>query len=183
MQEHAYYGKVVLDPTMTKEEALHQRDYYSLARKNVAERRRQDQSFLNKLRLPEPGQLVSEYEPTPAERQKREQEQLQRQLQQQQQQQQKGGFEQYLPGLPGMQPPPAESLLPAREDQPGFVSSIKEALTPSYFKEKGDDEENIPQFWLGHLSLIHFLLMLQSSHREQVELKSGLQVPCLRRLL
>ena len=38
LQEHGQTGKVILDPTMTHEDDKHDRDYFAIAEKNVAER-------------------------------------------------------------------------------------------------------------------------------------------------
>lgn len=42
LQEHGQTGKIILDPTMSREEARHQRDYFAQAEKIVTERRKQE---------------------------------------------------------------------------------------------------------------------------------------------
>lgn len=113
---------------MTKGESLHERDYYVLAEKNVSQRRKQQQSLLGKLRLPEPGELVRDKD-TEEEDARAKQEELQKKLQEQQQ---PGYYEQQQ--FPGLQPP--SSLFPrgGNEDR-GIMNTIMEKITPS--KESG----------------------------------------------
>ena len=127
MQEHGQCGKIILDPTMTKEESYHERDYYVQAQENVRQRRKQQQTFLNRLGLPEPGELVRDKELVEEERQAKQQpsqEEIQKKLQQQ-----------YYPEqqqFPGLQPP---SFPTRREDERGTMESIMEKITPSFLSK------------------------------------------------
>lgn len=105
---------------MSKEDSLHERDYFVLAERNVGQRRKQQQSLLGKLRLPEPGELVRDKELVEDEKrakQQKQQEEYQKKLQEQQ-----SG---YLPEqlqFPGLNPP--SSLFPKREERGIFPSSF-----------------------------------------------------------
>ena len=112
---------------MTKEESYHERDYYVQAQENVRQRRKQQQTFLNRLGLPEPGELVRDKELVEEERQAKQQpsqEEIQEKLQQQ-----------YYPEqqhFPGLQPP---SFPTRREDERGTMESIMEKITPSFLSK------------------------------------------------
>lgn len=43
LTEHGQTGKIILDPTMTRRDDKHDRDYFVQAEKNIAERRKQNQ--------------------------------------------------------------------------------------------------------------------------------------------
>ena len=90
MQEHGQVGKIILNPTATRE-STEGPDYYAIAEKNVKKRIWDQKPFLNKLGLPEPGELVRDKSLVEEERERakqREQEEMQKKLQQEQQQQQ-----------------------------------------------------------------------------------------------
>ena len=111
---------------MTKEDSLHERDYYTLAERNVSNRRKQQQSLLGKLRLPEPGELVRDKD-TEEEEERFNQEELQKQLQEQQQ---PGYYSQQQQQFPGLQPP--SSIFPKRgdDDNRGFMDTLMDKITP-----------------------------------------------------
>lgn len=115
---------------MTKEESLHERDYYVMAENNVKQRRKQQQSLLGKLRLPEPGDLVRDKVLVEEERQakhQQQQEEMQKKLQAQQ-----PGYLHEQQQFPGLQPP--SSMFPKKEDERGFMGSFVD--TPSSMTEQ-----------------------------------------------
>jgi hypothetical protein len=90
MQEHGQIGKIILNPTESRE-TTEIPDYYAIAEKNVKKRIWDQKPFLNKLGLPEPGELVRDKSLVEEEReraQQKEQEEMQRKYEQQQQNQQ-----------------------------------------------------------------------------------------------
>ncbi len=124
MQEHGQCGKIILDPTMTREESLHERDYYVQAQENVRQRRKQQQTFLNRLGLPEPGELVKDKE--------LEEENKRAKRQQEQEDVQKRMQQEYYPEqqrFPGLQPPPFPTR---KENERGTMESLMEKITPSF---------------------------------------------------
>lgn len=129
MQEHGQNGKIILDPRMTKQESLHERDYYVLAETNVKQRHWQQKPLLNKLGFPEPGELVED-EQLAAENRERAKKQQQEEMQKKMQEQQ----HHYTPGLmPNLFPPGN-----ARGHERSTLETIKEKLTPSFLsREQG----------------------------------------------
>lgn len=113
---------------MTKEDSLHERDYYVQAENNVKQRRKQQQSLLNKLRLPEPGELVRDKELVEEEKQAKQQQQ-QEELQKKLQAQQQPGYFYEQQQFPGLQPP--SSMFPKKEEERGFMGSLMDKITPS----------------------------------------------------
>jgi hypothetical protein len=129
MQEHGQNGKIILDPRMTKQESLHERDYYVLAETNVKQRHWQQKPLLNKLGFPEPGELVEDEQLAAENREhakKQQQEEMQKKMQEQQ--------HHYTPGLmPNLFPPGN-----ARGHERSTLETIKEKLTPSFLsREQG----------------------------------------------
>lgn len=87
LQEHGQVGKIILNPTATRE-STEEPDYYAIAEKNVKKRIWDQKPFLNKLGLPEPGELVRDKSLVEIEKERakeKEQEEMQEKLQQQQQ--------------------------------------------------------------------------------------------------
>jgi hypothetical protein len=128
MQEHGQNGKIILDPRMTKQESLHERDYYVLAERNVKQRHWQEKPLLNKLGFPEPGELVEDEE-LAAENKERarqqQQEEMQKKILEQQQQQHTTGL------MPNLFP-----VGSARGHERSTLDTIKEKLTPSFFSRE-----------------------------------------------
>lgn len=153
MQEHGQCGKIILDPTMTREDSLHERDYYVQAQENVRQRRKQQQTFLNRLGLPEPGELVRdkglEDENKQAKRQQ-EQEDVQKKMQQE-----------YYPEqqrFPGLQPPPFPTR---KENERGTMESLMEKITPSFLTS------GIKSVFLRVRLMLFFSLLIIESSQSQ----------------
>ncbi|XP_046444248.1 synaptic vesicle membrane protein VAT-1 homolog-like [Daphnia pulex] len=135
MQEHGQNGKIILDPRMTKQESLHERDYYVLAERNVKQRHWQEKPLLNKLGFPEPGELVEDEELAA--------ENKERARQQQQEEMQKKILEQQQQHTTGLMP----NLFPvgsSRGHERSTLDTIKEKLTPSFLSRESA-EGTMPQ--------------------------------------
>jgi NADPH:quinone reductase-like Zn-dependent oxidoreductase len=88
MQEHGHVGKIVLNPRGSRESTEEEPDYYAIAEKIVKKRMWDQKPFLNKLGLPEPGELVRDKSLVEEEKERakqQEQDEMKEKLQQQQQ--------------------------------------------------------------------------------------------------
>ena len=88
MQEQGHVGKIILNPKASRESTEEEPDYYAIAEKIVKKRMWDQKPFLNKLGLPEPGELVRDKSLVEEEKERakqQEQDEMNEKLQQQQQ--------------------------------------------------------------------------------------------------